>query len=114
MTSNTSNSIYKPTLSNKTYIDVSPFEKFSRNNYLCICRCREHRDTFSTLSEFKLHIGHNYHQKWLKLYDINTKFTSYRKKEDKRVNKIKILKASNSKSKMAVIDDSWCTAIFNL
>lgn len=101
--------IYKPTLSNKIYIDVSPFKKFSRNNYMCICRCRDHRDMFSTMSEFNLHINHTYHQTWLKLYDTNKKFVSYKKEKDRKNIQTKL-----RLSTIVEIDDSWCTDIFNL
>lgn len=63
--------LYKPKWNEKTskYNDVCPFEKRKSGKYI-ICNCRKKEDKFKNMSEFKRHISHNYHKRFIENYDL--------------------------------------------
>ena len=81
-----------------TFIDSCPFEP-NRSGTLHICRCRNQRDTFKNMTEFKIHTKNKYHKQWLLAYGIHTnKEIETLTEELKRIEKINaILHASLEK-----------------
>lgn len=63
--------IYKPEWAEEKFMDCCPFEA-NKPGTLHICRCRNRRDIFKNMTEFKIHIKNQYHKLWVKSYGIHT------------------------------------------
>ena len=63
--------IYKPEWIEEKYIDLCPFEP-NKPGTRHICRCRNQRDTFKNMTEFKMHTKNQYHKLWVKSYGIHS------------------------------------------
>ena len=65
--------IYKPEWSilSATFVDSCPFE-INKSGTPHICRCRNQRDIFKNMTEYKKHIKNKYHKQWVMAYGIHT------------------------------------------
>lgn len=88
---------YTPQWTEDGWTDVSPLEKGQRRLPTpYVCTCRRKQDTFSTYSEFQLHIKHKYHTEWVRDYDMTISEDTKRMiVENRRLSKINALLHAN-------------------